>query len=462
MIGDTIAAISTPPGEGAIGIVRLSGPEAIVITEKIFRAAKNKDWSRQNFKLVYGYIYSPETKNVIDEVLVGIMRAPYSYTKEDVVEINCHGGALPLRKILELVLNLGARLAEPGEFTKRAFLNGRLDLIQAESIIDIIRASTDDAMRLAVGQLSGGLSDKITAIQQQLLQITALIEANIDFPEEDVDEYNLTDIKLQVEQIMQEIKKLLENAETGKIYREGLRTVIIGKPNVGKSSLLNVLLKENRAIVTDIPGTTRDLIEEVINIGGIPLKIIDTAGIRETEDVIEKIGVQKTRESIKAADFIIMVFDALDGINEIDNEIIKLVQPKKGVKVLNKIDLQEQENPSLKEQLKIILPDWPLVDISALEERNIEKLEQEIVNMVTRGQVIPGDGIMVSNVRHKNQLVKALQHLTDVRDAIEQGMSLDLIAVDIRGAWEAVSEINGTAVTEHIVDKIFADFCIGK
>lgn len=462
MIGDTIAAISTPPGEGAIGIVRLSGPEAVVITEKIFCAAKNSNWSKQNFKLIYGYIYNPENESVIDEVLVGIMRAPYSYTKEDVIEINCHGGALPLRKILELVLNLGARLAEPGEFTKRAFLNGRLDLIQAESIIDIIRANTGDAMRLAIGQLSGGLSNKISVIQQQLLQITALIEANIDFPEEDVDEYNLTEIKLQVELIMQEIKKLLANADTGKIYREGLRTVIIGKPNVGKSSLLNVLLKENRAIVTDIPGTTRDLIEEVINIGGVPLKIIDTAGIRETEDVIEKIGVQKTRASIEAADFIIMVFDALDGINDIDNEIIELIQTKKGVKVLNKIDLQEQENFNLKEQLKSVLPDWPLVDISALEERGIEKLEQEIVNMVTRGQVIPRDGIMVSNVRHKNQLVKALRHLTDVQGAIDLGMSLDLIAIDIRGAWEAVSEINGTAVTDHIVDKIFADFCIGK
>jgi len=355
MIGDTIAAISTPLGEGGIGIVRISGPEAIDITNKIFRTDKNANWHKQSFKLIYGYIYNPENEIIIDEVLVGVMRAPYSYTKEDVVEINCHGGALPLRKALELVLEMGARLAEPGEFTKRAFLNGRLDLIQAESIIDIIRANTDDAMRLAIGQLSGGLSEKISEIQQQLLQITALIEANIDFPEEDVDEYNLEDIEQHVGQIVHEINKLLENAETGKVYREGVQTIIIGKPNVGKSSLLNVLLKENRAIVTDIPGTTRDLIEEIVNIGGVPLKIIDTAGIRETEDVIEKIGVQKTRESIDAADFIIMVFDARDGISNADIEIIKMIQPKKGVKVLNKIDIGYYHELTLAKALFILL-----------------------------------------------------------------------------------------------------------
>ncbi|AGL03977.1 tRNA uridine-5-carboxymethylaminomethyl(34) synthesis GTPase MnmE [Desulfoscipio gibsoniae] len=462
MIGDTIAAISTPLGEGGIGIVRISGPEATEIIDNIFHTRQKTNWHQQTFKLIYGYIHDPDSGEIIDEVLVGVMRAPHSYTKEDVIEINCHGGALPMRKILELVLKMGARLAEPGEFTKRAFLNGRLDLIQAESIIDIIRANTDDAMRLAMGQLSGGLSNKINDIQQKLLEITALIEANIDFPEEDVEEYNLSEVQKSVEQIEQEINELLENAETGRIYREGLRTVIIGKPNVGKSSLLNVLLKENRAIVTDIPGTTRDLIEEVINIGGVPLKIIDTAGIRETEDLIEKIGVQKTRESIDIADFIIMVFDAQDGLNSADDQIIELVKTKRGVKVLNKIDIQDMKNSDISYKLTNILPHWPLVDISAFEETGIEKLEKEIVSMVTEGKVVPKDGVMISNIRHKNQLVKAVNHLRDVKEAISQGVSIDLIAIDIRDAWEAVSEINGTAITEHIVDKIFSDFCIGK
>jgi len=462
MIGDTIAAISTPPGEGGIGIVRISGPEAIDITEKIFRSAKNAHWQLKNFKLNYGYIHNLDSDNIIDEVLVSIMLAPHSYTKEDIVEINCHGGALPLRKTLEMVLKMGARLAEPGEFTKRAFLNGRLDLIQAESIIDIIRANTDDAMHLAIGQLSGGLSNKINEIQMQLLEIIALIEANLDFPEEDVDGYNIEEIKLHIEGIEDEINKLLERADTGRVYREGIRTVIIGKPNVGKSSLLNVLLKENRAIVTDIPGTTRDLIEEVINIGGIPLKIIDTAGIRETEEIIEKIGVQKTRESIAAADLIILVFDAQDGLNNMDKQIIDLVKTKKGIKVLNKIDLQDQMESDMNRVLTNLLPQWPLVDISVLEERGIDKLEHKIVDMVTGGQVIVKDSIMISNIRHKNQLVKAIKYLEDVQSAVRQGISIDLIAIDIRGAWEAVGEITGTAVTEDIVDKIFAEFCIGK
>ncbi|WP_449241620.1 tRNA uridine-5-carboxymethylaminomethyl(34) synthesis GTPase MnmE [Desulfoscipio gibsoniae] len=462
MIDDTIAAIATPIGEGGIGIVRISGPRALEITQKVFRASKNKNWYRQNFKLVYGYIYDPGNSVIIDEVLVGLMRAPHSYTKEDVIEINCHGGALPLRNILELILKMGSRLAEPGEFTKRAFLNGRLDLIQAESIIDIIRANTDDAMRLAVGQLSGGLSQKINNIQQQLLEITALIEANIDFPEEDgVDEYDLKNIKQRVEQIENQIKKLLESAETGKVYREGVRTVIIGKPNVGKSSLLNVLIKENRAIVTDIPGTTRDLIEEIINIGGVPLKVIDTAGIRETEDVIEKIGVQKTVESINAADFVIMVFDAQDGISNTDNKIIEMIKNKRGIKVLNKIDIQD-DNVAINKHLNGILPHWPLIEISALMKKGIEKLEKEIVLLITDGKAIPRDGVMVSNVRHKNQLVKAIHHLQDIQKAISRGVSIDLIAIDIRGAWEAVSEITGTAITENIIDKIFAEFCIGK
>jgi tRNA modification GTPase len=460
MIGDTIAAISTPLGEGGIGIVRVSGPQAISIAEKIFQPYKQRDLKKDNFRLIYGYVHDPEDKEIIDEVLLGVMRAPHTYTREDVVEINCHGGILPLRKTLELVLSLGARLAEPGEFTKRAFLNGRLDMAQAEAIIDIIRATTDDALRLAVGQLKGGLSKKINAIQQELLQITALIEASIDFPEDDVDAYDLEDIYNRVESIRQEIEKMLAGAETGKIYREGLKTVIAGKPNVGKSSLLNVLLREKRAIVTDIPGTTRDIIEEVLNINGIPLRIIDTAGIRETEDVIEKIGVQKTRESIDQADLVLLVFDAETGFSNEDEEIIDLVKQKKGIKILNKIDLKHYTD--LKNKLSGVLPGWPLVEISAIQEAGIDDLEKVIYDLVTQGRVVPRDGTLVSNVRHKNQLKKALENVKEAQAAIKSGLALDLIAVDIRGAWQAIGEINGTAITENIVDKIFEEFCIGK
>lgn len=460
MLDDTIAAISTPLGEGGIGIVRISGPAAVEIAQKIFRPAKKNNWQKQTFRLVYGHIYDPGDGQIIDEVLLGIMRAPHTYTREDVVEINCHGGALPLRKTLELVLNAGARPAEPGEFSKRAFLNGRLDLAQAESIIDVIRARTGDALRLAVGQLSGGLSKKYASIQEELLAMTALIEANIDFPEDEVEEYNLDEIYSRAGKMAGEIQKLIDGAETGKVYREGVRTVIAGKPNVGKSSLLNVLLREKRAIVTDIPGTTRDIIEEILNIGGVPLKIIDTAGIRDTEDIIEKIGVQKTRESIQGADLVILVIDASREISDEDREIIELVKDKRGIKVMNKIDIAD--NGENTRYIDAVLPEWPLVRVSATQEKGIDKLEKEIVDLVTGGRIIPADGAMVTNVRHKLLLKKALDHLKEVRAAVENRVPLDLIAIDVRSAWEAVGEITGTVTTENIIDKIFADFCIGK
>lgn len=460
MIGDTIAAISTPLGEGGIGIVRMSGPQAIDIAEKIFQPYRQRDLRKDNFRLIYGYVQHPEHHEIIDEVLLSVMRAPHTYTREDVVEINCHGGMLPLRKTLELVLSLGARLAEPGEFTKRAFLNGRLDMAQAEAIIDIIRATTGDALSLAVGQLKGGLSKKINAIQQELLSVNALIEASIDFPEDDVEAYHTGDIYQRLTVIKQEIELLLAGAETGKVYREGLKTVIAGKPNVGKSSLLNVLLREKRAIVTDIPGTTRDIIEEVLNIKGIPIKIIDTAGIRETSDVIEQIGVQKTRESIALADLVLLVFDAEDGYGDEDESIINLVKHKKGIKIINKIDLRYQTEIS--SQIARVLPEWPLVEISALQEKGIDDLERVIYEFVTGGRVIPRDGTLVTNVRHKNQLKKALDSINEARAAIQSGLALDMVAVDVRGAWQAVGEINGTVITEHIIDKIFEEFCIGK
>ncbi len=460
MLDDTIAAISTPLGEGGIGIIRISGPQAVDIAAKIFRPAKQQKWQQKNFQLIYGHVYDPDALIVVDEVLLSIMRAPHTYTKEDIIEINCHGGIIPLQKTLELVLRMGARMAEPGEFTKRAFLNGRLDLAQAESVIDVIRASTESALRLAMGQLSGALSQKLNEIQQELLSLTALIEANIDFPEDEVDEYNPAQIRGRIGQLISAVEELLKSADTGKIYREGVSTVIAGKPNVGKSSLLNVLLREKRAIVTDIPGTTRDLIEEILNIGGLPIKIIDTAGIRETRDIIEQMGVQKTRESINKADLIILVFDATAGYEDEDRRIVELVREKKGVKVLNKVDIVDDEE--MRKLLHEVLPGWPLVEISALLETGIEKLEKTIVRLVTGGRDIPRNGAIISNVRHKNQLQKALDHLRQAEQAIREGATLDLLAVDIRAAWEAVGEITGTVVTENILDKIFADFCIGK
>ena len=465
MIDDTIAAISTPVGEGGIGIVRISGPDAINIAKSIFKPAKNKDWSKENYKIIYGHIYNfnpiNKEQEIIDEVLLSVMKAPNTYTREDVVEINCHGGSLPVRKILELVLAKGARLAEPGEFSKRAFLNGRLDLAQAEAIIDVIRSTTGDALKVAVGQLTGGLSQKINHIQNQLLNLMALIEANIDFPEDEVDEYSFIKIKSDVLLLKEQIKKLLDTAETGKVYRDGLKTVLAGKPNVGKSSLLNVLLKEKRAIVTDLPGTTRDIIEEILNLGGIPVKIIDTAGIRETKDVIEKMGVERSKAAIDQAELILMVFDSNTEFDAEDENIVKMIEGKRVIKVLNKIDLKKKYDQN-EIKLKKILPNSPLVRISALKNIGIEKLEQEIVNMVTNGNSLANKNLFISNIRHQNQLKIALKNLDEVLTGLNKGMPLDIIAIDLRGAWEAVGEINGTAVTENIVDKIFSEFCIGK
>ena len=462
MLDDTIAAIATPLAEGGIGIIRVSGPQAMDIAEKVFIPVSNSQWKKQKYKLVYGHVVDKSTEKIIDEVLLSNMPGPRSYTREDVVEINCHGGPVPLRKTLELVLGAGARLAEPGEFSKRAFLNGRLDLTRAEAIIDIIRATTEDALQLAVSQLSGKLSLEVDAILNELLGMVVLVEAAIDFPEDEVEDYSPEKIKERLENVTAKAQNLIDSAETGKVYREGIRTVIIGQPNVGKSSLLNVLLKEKRAIVTEVPGTTRDIIEEILNLGGVPVVLIDTAGIRETGDAVEKIGVARTLESISRADLVLLVVDASVGLDSEDEEIIALVKNKRGILVFNKIDLETGHIFEIKNKLEIQLPGWPVVEISALLEQGIKKLEQTVVELVTGGRVLPRDGAMVSNVRHRNQLVKAREHLREAQEAINLGFTPELVAIDIRAAWEAVGEINGSVITEDIVDKIFADFCIGK
>ncbi len=456
---ETIAAISTPPGEGGIGIVRISGPKASKIAEKIF-IAKKVDWKEvESHRLIYGHIVD-RFGNVLDEVLLSYMKGPYSYTKEDVVEINCHGGIVPLRKVLETVLKEGARLAVPGEFTKRAFLNGRLDLAQAESVIDLIRSKTEAGLQLALSQLKGNLSKKINELQDNLLSLLAKVEANIDFPEEDVEEATEREIISKSEELLKEINILIKGAETGKIYREGISTIIIGRPNVGKSSILNALLRENRAIVTEIPGTTRDIIEEFINIRGVPLKIIDTAGLRETDDVVEKIGVEKTREMIKRADLVLLVLDAAGGLEEEDYHVINLIDGKRAIFIVNKTDVEQKR---IKEtEVKSLAYGKPVLWISALKEEGLDELEEKIVDMVLGGQVSASDDVLVANIRHEQSLERAAQHLSEVIQGIEQKVPVDVVAIDIRAAWEALGEINGSTVTEDLLDRIFADFCIGK
>ncbi|HBV97921.1 MAG: tRNA modification GTPase [Peptococcaceae bacterium BICA1-7] len=457
MLNDTIAAISTPPGEGGVGIIRISGERALDIAEKVFRPARSKDWRREGFKLHYGHAVDTVTGEVIDEVLLAVMKAPHTYTREDVVEINCHGGAVPLRAVLKTVLTAGARLAAPGEFTRRAFLSGRIDLTQAESVIDVIRSKTEASLKVAMSQLGGGLSAKIRSLQDRVLGMLAQLEASIDFPEDDVDEKSRQELRETAGEIIGGLDRLLEAAARGRIYREGIMTVIAGRPNVGKSSLLNALLGRERAIVTDVPGTTRDVIEETINIRGIPLVLADTAGLRETGDLVEKIGVEKTRQTIEEAGLILFVIDAAQGVTGEDCEIIKTVDREKTILIINKIDVEESPELPLEEEWSI-----PRVEISALKGEGIEILEEKIEHMVTGGRTGSPDSIIVSNIRHESALVKARGSMEEFMSLADEGVPPDLLSIDVRGAWETLGEITGSTVTEDLLDRIFNDFCIGK
>ena len=461
MIEDTICAISTPPGEGGIGIVRVSGPSATAIARKIFQPeGAGEWWTERSHVLVYGHIVDPLDGKWVDEALLGYMKAPRTYTREDIVEFNCHGGAVPLRRTLELTLAAGARLAEPGEFTKRAFLNGRIDLAQAESVIDIIRAKTDQGLKLAASQLKGELSRLVIELQGQVLGLLAQVEANIDFPEDDLAEATGRSIAATAGNLSVILDRLIENAAAGRIYREGIWTVIAGRPNVGKSSLLNKLLRENRAIVTEIPGTTRDLIEEVINIRGIPLKLVDTAGIRPVEDIVEKLGVEKSKEMIDRADLVLLVLDSTTGITAGDREIFDLVRSKEAIVLLNKADLsQDGIRPA---DLEELAKRMPVLTISARTGAGMDELENKIVAMALGGRISASDEIMITNVRHKQALERARRCLAEALAALAGEVPVDIVAIDIREAWEALGEITGTTLTEDIVDRIFADFCIGK
>ena len=459
-MSDTIAAISSAVGEAGIGIVRMSGPRSLEIAGKLFKGNKIKSIKDiENRKLTYGHIINPKDNEIVDEVLIVYMKAPYTYTREDIVEIYCHGGIVPVKKTLELLLSNGARIAEPGEFTKRAFLNGRLDLSQAEAVIDIIRAKTDKSYQVSLNQLEGSLSSKIEEIQNIILDMIAHIEVSIDFPDEDIEEVTYEELEDKAEIVLTSIKKLLNTADRGKILRDGLSTVILGRPNVGKSSLLNAILRENRAIVTDVPGTTRDIIEEYANIDGIPLKLVDTAGIRYTEDLVEKIGVDKAKDEVEEADLVIAVFDSSRELSKEDYDILEIVNEKKAILLLNKIDLPPKYN---KEKLEKLASGKPIINTSIANGEGLEQLEKVIKDMFYSGEVEVYNDIVVSNIRHKNQLLKAKINIEEALKGIKSKLPLGCVEVDIRNCWNNLGEISGDTVSEDVLDKIFSEFCIGK
>lgn len=455
---DTIAAISTPLGEGGIGIVRLSGPAAVAIVQGIFRGTRCPDLRvAPTHALQHGYILGPETNAVLDEVLVSVMRAPHSYTREDVVEINCHGGLLPLRNILDSVLRRGARLASPGEFTKRAFLNGRIDLAQAEAVIDLIRAKTQAGLQLAAQQLQGKLSARVHGLHRRLKHLAALIEAVIDFPEDEIDIISPAQVAAELDELLAQLDLLLASAAEGKMVRDGLGVVIAGKPNVGKSSLLNVLLEEERAIVTPIPGTTRDTIEEYINLQGVPIRLIDTAGLRETADPLERLGVDRSREAIAQADLVLALFDAAAPWTREDTELLQAIAGKAMLAVLNKMDLPIILSASA---VAAQLPETvPVLPLSLKNQNGLDQVKQALVAQVLTA---PLESVEVTNSRHKQALTLARQSLAQAREAARARMSLEFIALDFREALHHLGTITGETTTEDLLTEIFATFCIGK
>ena len=457
MYDDTIAAVATAMGEGGIGIVRISGENALSILEKVFCSVKNRP--TENRKLTYGFVTDNFTGEKIDEVMAVYMKAPHSYTAEDVVEIQCHGSIVSLRKILALVLKNGARLAEPGEFTKRAFLNGRLDLSQAEAVIDLVRAKSDKTFDVALSQLEGSFSKKIKEIRSDLVDILVNITVNIDYPDEDIEVITYENLISGLGNVKAKVDSLLATADTGRILREGLNIAIIGKPNVGKSSLMNTLLRETRAIVTEIPGTTRDTIEEALTIRNIPVKLTDTAGIRHTDDVIEKIGIEKSKESFNKADLVIFMVDNSRPLDDEDREIIEYIGDRKVLAVINKTDLENRLDIS---EIKRKLPNGIFIETSMAREDGISRIEDEIENLVYGGKVKHNDSMMVTNVRHKALLEEASSALRDAASMAGAGEALEFLEIDVNRAYEALGEIIGEAVNEDIINEVFARFCLGK
>ncbi|EEV38872.2 tRNA uridine-5-carboxymethylaminomethyl(34) synthesis GTPase MnmE [Enterococcus casseliflavus] len=457
---DTIAAISTPPGEGAISIVRLSGEKAIAIADRIFQAGTKTLAQVPSHTIHYGHIVDPEENRLMDEVMLSVMKKPRTFTREDVVEINCHGGIVVVNQLLQLVLRQGARLAEPGEFTKRAFLNGRVDLSQAEAVMDLIRAKTDKAMNLAVNQLDGNLSHLIRTLRQEILETLAQVEVNIDYPEyDDVEELTTRLLLEKATMVKGQIQALLATAQQGKILREGLSTAIIGRPNVGKSSLLNHLLREEKAIVTDIAGTTRDVIEEYVNVRGVPLKLIDTAGIRETEDVVEKIGVERSRKALAEAELILLVLNQSEGLTQEDKQLLELTAGSRRIILLNKTDLEPKLAPA---ELAQYAADEPIFSVSVLTSEGLDQLEQAIADLFFGGKTTDKDASYLSNTRHIALLENAVQSLSEVIQGIEAGMPVDLVQIDMTRCWDYLGEVVGDSVQDELITQLFSQFCLGK
>ncbi|EOB8768106.1 tRNA uridine-5-carboxymethylaminomethyl(34) synthesis GTPase MnmE [Staphylococcus aureus] len=456
---DTITSISTPMGEGAIGIVRLSGPQAVEIADKLYKG-KHLLNDVPSHTINYGHIIDPESKEVVEEVMVSVLRAPKTFTREDIIEINCHGGILTINRVLELTMTYGARMAEPGEFTKRAFLNGRIDLSQSEAVMDFIRSKTDRASKVAMNQIEGRLSDLIKKQRQSILEILAQVEVNIDYPEYDDVEDATTEFLLeQSKEIKQEINRLLDTGAQGKIMREGLSTVIVGKPNVGKSSMLNNLIQDNKAIVTEVAGTTRDVLEEYVNVRGVPLRLVDTAGIRETEDIVEKIGVERSRKALSQADLILFVLNNNEALTQEDYTLYEVVKNEDVIVIVNKMDLEQNIDIN---EVKDMIGDTPLIQTSMLKQEGIDELEIQIRDLFFGGEVQNQDMTYVSNSRHISLLKQARQTIQDAIDAAESGVPMDMVQIDLTRTWEILGEIIGETASDELIDQLFSQFCLGK
>jgi tRNA modification GTPase len=453
---DTICALATPPGEAGLGIIRLSGSDAISVVAKFFQG-KQDLLKAKSHRVFYGKLIHPETQETIAEVMCAIMKSPHSYTGENVVEVSAHGNPLLLQRILQIFLSSGCRLAENGEFTKRAFLNGKLDLSQAEAVIQVVRAKTSSALTMAVQHLEGKLGRHLKEIRKKILAILSPIEAGIDFPEEEVPEVSSQGLKEDIIEVIEQIQELLKTAASGKILREGVSAIIAGKPNVGKSSLFNALLRESRAIVTPIPGTTRDSLEEWADIKGIPVKFVDTAGLRNTRSRVEKIGIARSRESLAKGELVLVVLDQSGKLESYDLELLNIAQKKRGIAVLNKSDLSSAlDLQKIREAYK-----GELVSVSALHNQGIQELEEKIADILMEGQ-IHSDTPMITLMRHQACLERTVHFLTESLGTLEKNYPLDLAAADLRGAAETIGEITGDYYTDDLIEKIFSDFCIGK
>ncbi|WDF82671.1 tRNA uridine-5-carboxymethylaminomethyl(34) synthesis GTPase MnmE [Lacticaseibacillus pabuli] len=454
---ETITAISTPPGEGAISIVRLSGDEAVAIADKVFRG-KNLN-KVPTHTINYGHIVDPDSGRVIDEVMVSVMRAPKTFTREDVVEINTHGGIVATQRVLQLVIGAGARMAEPGEFTKRAFLNGRIDLTEAESVMDVIRAKTDRAAQVAVDQLGGNLRELIDGLRQDIVNTLAKVEVNIDYPEYDAEQMTANAVADCARKASAKLDELLATAQSGKILREGLATAIVGRPNVGKSSLLNHLLHEDKAIVTDVAGTTRDVLEEYVSVRGVPLRLVDTAGIRATDDKVEKIGVERSMKALKAADLVLLVLDASRPLSDEDRQLLDATAGKKRIVILNKQDLPQKLDPA---ELATQLEPGELISTSVMTTGGVDALEAKISQLFNTGIENSQNTVVVSNARQAGLMRQAKNSLQSVHEGLEAGMPLDLVQIDLTEAWTKLGEITGEAAPDELITTLFSQFCLGK